>query len=348
MTSSLQPVGMALAASAIAAGGLFAAAAQTGSAAMLAATVHALVATFCLGLLRTGLGLGGARHPALAALVAPVLLHALGAGVAIHEGILRLGEAALPAVASGGPAALGLALLCYAIASLTAHRNFIEARRDVPPPLTLDRGDPAAFAMLVVSAAGLLGIVVTVVGLAAAVYLDWTIADALAAVAVGIVLGAVAALMALAVSQRLPGAAASPELRASGEAILRNEIANGPLRGFGKLETMRLGPGEVLVAVELDFRDGATAPTVEATVRRLEARIRTYHPEVRRLYLAVPAPVAKVVRDDLARVGAGAVEVEGAMGAVAGRASTDATKADSPPASRPPPASGSGKSKKRR
>ena len=52
-----------------------------------------------------------------------------------------------------------------------------------------------------------------------------------------------------------------------------------------ELLTMHFGPQDVLVALSLDFEDTQTAGAVEATVSRLERRIKAAHPDVTRVFI---------------------------------------------------------------
>ena len=49
--------------------------------------------------------------------------------------------------------------------------------------------------------------------------------------------------------------------------------------------TVLLGPHEVLLNLDIQFRKGLSAAEVEAAVDRLEKAIRAKHPEVKRIFI---------------------------------------------------------------
>jgi len=62
------------------------------------------------------------------------------------------------------------------------------------------------------------------------------------------------------------------------------------------LRTIHLGPENVLLNASLDYRDTTTLPEVEATVTRLEARIRESFPEIKHIFIEAQA---KEVQPDI-------------------------------------------------
>ncbi len=175
------------------------AAAMTGSAAILAEAIHSIAAATSQGLLLLGLVRAARplrpRHPIRYARelrfwtsVVPILLFSLGAGVAISEGIDQFQHPRPLVDASTGYAVLAVAFL---IQLGLAHRAW---RQICATP---DIGHPAAVTVSVETKAALGGLVAALAGLTLSQGLGWTDADALASIAVGLVMGCVAALMAL-------------------------------------------------------------------------------------------------------------------------------------------------------
>jgi len=48
---------------------------------------------------------------------------------------------------------------------------------------------------------------------------------------------------------------------------------------------MHLGPDDVLLNLDIRFRRGLTLEEVESAVRRLEEKIRSLYPEIRRIFI---------------------------------------------------------------
>jgi hypothetical protein len=60
---------------------------------------------------------------------------------------------------------------------------------------------------------------------------------------------------------------------------------NKPIAAIKEIRTMHLGPDDVLLAASVDFHDAVSSQQVEATTARLETRIQSAYPAVRRLFL---------------------------------------------------------------
>lgn len=310
-SGSTRVVIAALSANAAIAVAKFTAAAWTGSAAMLSEAIHSLADTANQGLLLHGMRRAArpadARHPFGYAkeiyfwsFVVAILLFSLGSGVAIYEGIDKLQHPHPVTNPLINYVVLGVAIVFETISTTIAVREF-NARRQGSGILAALRTskDPTLFTVLLEDIAALAGLIVALAGIGAGHVLDWPLGDALASIVIGLILGLVAAFMAIETKGLLIGEAASPALVSGIRSIFEREVrSNGVLTGVGPLTTMHLGPEHVIAAVPLDFRDTVNAAGVEATVSRLEAEVRRIHPEVKHLFLearpasATPAPAA--------------------------------------------------------
>jgi cation diffusion facilitator family transporter len=67
--------------------------------------------------------------------------------------------------------------------------------------------------------------------------------------------------------------------------------AEPTIRGVARLEAVYLGPGEVLVAADVEMADGMTGADVAAALARLRADLPRENPAIARLYLTPVAPV---------------------------------------------------------
>lgn len=170
-----------------------------GSAAILAEAIHSIAAATSQSLMLVGLVRAtrpaSPRHPMrrLRELnfwtsVVPILLYSLGAGVAISEGIDQLQGARALGDPTSGYAVLAGALLVQAG---LAHR--VRRQLCVRP----DVGTAAVMAVSLETKAAVAGLAAALAGASISHGLAWTAADGLAAVVVGLVMGFVAALMAL-------------------------------------------------------------------------------------------------------------------------------------------------------
>lgn len=304
-----------------------AAAAWTGSAAMLSEAIHSIADTANQGLLLLGLKRAARppdeRHPFgyakelyFWAFVVAILLFSLGAGVAIYEGVDKL----LHPHPLGDPtvnyAVLGAAILFESGSTYVALREFNRRRGDEGALSALRTSkDPALFTVLLEDFAALAGLVVALVGIAAAHLLGWAEGDAVASIVIGLILGAVAAFMSLETKALLIGEAAAPEVVAAIRAIIGRDMREaGPVVAINELRTMHLGPEDVLVAISLDFSDDQTARDVETVTAHLDRAIKTQFPSVRHLFLEVQRKLDET----------------GAAPARSGEAAMDAAEARSP------------------
>jgi len=184
----------------------------TGSAAILAEAIHSIAAATSQSLMLVGLARAtrpaSTRHPSRRARelqfwtsVVPILLFSLGAGVAINEGIDQLQHPRALGDTTSGYAVLALALLVQAG---LAHRAW---RQLCARP---DPGTPAVIAVSLETKAAVAGLAAALAGVSISHGLGWTTADGLASIAVGLVMGFVAALMALETKALLADDGAAP------------------------------------------------------------------------------------------------------------------------------------------
>ncbi|MFF8411846.1 cation diffusion facilitator family transporter [Streptomyces omiyaensis] len=132
--------------------------------------------------------------------------------------------------------------------------------------------DAAALAGLMLAAGGLLGGQITGSGV-------W---DGVASILIGCLLVYVAWTLGRANAQLLIGRPLPPAMRAG----VREELLGVPhVVEVLDLVTLIQGPGEVLIAAKIDFRDAVSAAEVERACEQAERRLRARFPSVRRVYL---------------------------------------------------------------
>jgi len=284
----------ALAGNAAIAGTKFAAAAYTGSSAMLSEAVHSLVDTGNQLLLLHGLRRAARpptpQHPFGHGLelyfwtfVVAVLIFGAGAGVSVLEGIERIRAPHPVENVWVNYAVLGASLLFEGAVWIVALREF-RAEKGSRPWLEAVRAskDPTVFTVLLEDTAALIGLLVALVSLVLANALSWPMLDGIASVLIGAILAATAAFLAYECLGLLTGESADPEVRAS---VRRIATAEPSVERLNEALTMHFGPRDILVALSLDFQDARSAAEVEAAVTRIERAIKSVHPEVRRVFV---------------------------------------------------------------
>jgi cation diffusion facilitator family transporter len=285
----------------------FAAALWTGSSAMLSEAIHSAVDTGNQGLLLLGLRRAArpptARHPFghgmelyFWAFVVALLIFALGGAFSIYEGWRKI---AAPHPVEGAWinfAVLGAAVVFEGLSFRVAWREFRRAHLGEPFWTAIRRSkDPGVFAVLLEDSAALAGLLIALVGLGLAEWLDLPVLDGVASIGIGLLLVATAIFLANETRSLLTGEAASPRLV---EAIRAMLLADPRVAAVHELLSMHLGPAEVLVAVTIDLHDDLPGGAVEQAAAELTRRVEAAHPEVTRIFLrprpqAMPAATAR-------------------------------------------------------
>jgi len=73
------------------------------------------------------------------------------------------------------------------------------------------------------------------------------------------------------------------------EALSAIALADPAVRRVGQPLTMHLGPEDILLALDVDFKPELDAQEITRVVARIEAQIRARHPDVRRIFIEARA-----------------------------------------------------------
>jgi len=267
----------------------FAAAAITGSSAMASEAVHSLVDTGNELLLLYGLRraakppdadhpFGHGRELYFWSFIVALAIFAVGAGASVFEGVRHLRSP----VAIRDPAVnyvvLALALVFEGGSWRVAFKQFRAAKGDSGYLEAVRKSkDPITFTVLAEDTGAILGILIALAGTVAAQALDRPVLDGAASIAIGILLGLIAIVLARETKGLLIGEPARSELVSSICAMAR---AQPGIERSNGLFTVHIGPRQVVAALSVDFTDTLSAGEVETIVATLEDRVRKAHPEV--------------------------------------------------------------------
>lgn len=266
----------------------------TGSSAMLSEAIHSLVDSGNQGLLLYGLKRSqrpaDERHPFgygaelyFWAFVVAIMIFAVGAGVSIYEGVLKILEPHPITDPFINYIVLGAAIVFEGVAWTLALREFSGKRRGRGWLKTVqDSKDPTLFTVLFEDSAAMLGLIVALVGIALAQALELPWLDGAASVTIGLILAGTAAFLAYECKGLLIGEAADPRLVEGAKRMIGKEPA---VQNLNDIRSLHLGPTDILLTISLDFRDSLPAGEVETTVFRLERQIKAQYPEVKRVYI---------------------------------------------------------------
>ena len=103
---------------------------------------------------------------------------------------------------------------------------------------------------------------------------------------IGMLVGAMGLFLARESGALLVGESASPAKIDNIRRILQSEAA---VSDVGDILTMQLSPDEVLVAVAIRFHHGPSVRDLEAIIDRLERRIQSAEPIVKRIFIEAEA-----------------------------------------------------------
>ena len=259
-------------------------AAATGSAAMLAETFHSAADTGNEALLL--LGMRAARRPPdeqhpfghgknvyFWAFVVSVVLFAVGGTFSVWEGVRKLVHGDEHAVSAWTYAILAGAFVFEAISLSIAVRSLrrVQAGRSLRE-FWHETRDPTLLTVLLEDTAALVAVGVATGGLMLAQVTGWPQWDAIASVVIGVILLAVAVVLALENHSLLIGERAQTKV----ERVIREAVTHDDaVVSIDRIRTMHVGPREIIAMLAVRFRDDLTAGDIVEVIGRLHSRIET-------------------------------------------------------------------------
>jgi cation diffusion facilitator family transporter len=303
----------------------FVAATLTGSSAMLSEGIHSVVDTGNQALMLVGLARAkkpaDARHPFgygaeiyFWAFIVAVLVFAVGAGVSLYEGVVKIRYPHPIEDAWINYIVLVVAFAFEAGAWWMAWRAFRErkGKRGMFEAMRVSK-DPTVFTVLLEDSAAMAGIIVAFAGIFLAEMTGLAWLDGLATLLIGVILTVVAVFLAYETKGLLIGESASPATVKGLRRMIRE--TDGVLE-LHELRTVHFGPNDLLVAISVDFEDRFDSRDVEQTVTKLEAAIKKKYPRVERVFIEAQAPrdraaLRKAMKEQAGKEQAASEQTEG-------------------------------------
>jgi cation diffusion facilitator family transporter len=273
----------------------FGAFALTGSSSMLAESIHSVADSGNQVLLLVGARRArreaDARHPFgygreryFYAFVVSIVLFAVGSLVALYEGFHKLQHPEgihswqwVPVVV------LIMAIGLEGFSFRTAMRETAKIRGDASwVGFIRHARAPELPVVLLEDTAALIGLVLALAGVGLTLATDNGIYDGLGTIAIGLLLGVVAAILATEMKSLLIGESATRE-----HVLLIEEatLAGNDIERIIHMRTLHLGPEELLVAAKVAVSKASTAADVAAAIDAAEERIRQVVPIARVIYI---------------------------------------------------------------
>lgn len=271
----------------------FIAAFFTGSSAMLSEGIHSLVDTGNGGLLLFGIHasqkLPDLEHPFghgkelyFWSLIVAIAIFAIGCATSIYEGVTHL----IAPHEIGDPfwnyVVLAFAFVFEGTSWIFGWRafRFAKGRRGILEAIHKTK-DPSTFMVFFEDSAALLGLVVAFVGVLSGRLFHSPYPDGIASIVIGLILGLVSFTLAYESKGLLIGEGVDPETLA----MLRTVVESDPdVAHVSRLLTLHFGPHEVLLTLDLSFRNELSAIDVRTAVKRLHSEVQKASPDVTRIY----------------------------------------------------------------
>jgi cation diffusion facilitator family transporter len=268
----------------------------SGSSAMLSEAAHSVADTTTEVLLFTALRRGAKepdeRHPFgygkesyVWASIAALFTFVAGAGFSVTHGVttIRRGEETTDFVVSY--VVLAVSFVLEGISLLRAARQVRgQARRSSTTATRFLQVTPdtTVKAVFLEDSAALIGLGLAALGLLLTQATGRSVWDGLASIGIGLLLFAVAVILARANVSLLVGRSVPDRLRQR----IRDELDAVPaVERIDQLLTMQLGPDDVLVAAKVDFADEARGAEIEAAADDAERRLKQLSPAIRYVFL---------------------------------------------------------------
>ncbi|MGD0374940.1 MAG: cation diffusion facilitator family transporter [Streptosporangiaceae bacterium] len=272
----------------------FVAFAITGSAAMLAESVHSVADSGDQALLLIGrkrslrdqteehqFGFGAERY--FYAFIVAVVLFTVGAVFSGYEGIQRITHPEHLTSPGAAFIVLGIAIVLEGLSFRTAIAESNRTRGTESWYRFIRHAKaPELPAVLLEDFAALVGLALAVCGVALTVITGNPKWDGAASLAIGVLLGCVAVILAVEMKSLLIGEAATTDVERAIDAALE---AGPEVERVIHLRTMHVGPETLLVAAKIAVRAEDSAASLAAAIDRAEGRVRAAVPIAELIYL---------------------------------------------------------------
>ncbi len=280
----------------------FVAAFFTGSSTMLSEGIHSLVDTGNGALLL--LGIKKSKKPAdedhpfgygnevyFWSFVVAVLIFALGGGIALYEGIEHILHPKEVKDGIWNYVVLVSAIIFEGTSLIIALKEFNKTRDGASffKALT-DTKDSSTAAVVIEDSAAVAGLVLALLSLIAGQVTGIVYFDGIGSVLIGLLLLSVSTFFALECKSLLIGEGLPGKEIQKIQNILsedKNVVA------YKKPLSLFFGPEEVLVNLNVNFKDGLVSDEIEKVVDRLENKIKKEIPSVNRIYIEAETIITK-------------------------------------------------------
>ena len=266
----------------------------TGSASMLAESVHSVADTGNQVLLFVGRGrsarpaseehpFGFGRERYFYGFVVSVMLFTVGAAFSVYDGIHKIinpEEIRSPLIAFV-VLALSFVLESFSLRTAIGEANKVRGDRNWGTFIRRSKA-PELPVVLLEDLAALIGLTFAFAGVALSVLTGDGRWDGIGSLAIGLLLATAAAILAVEMKSLLIGESASPEM----QRMIVDALEAGPeLAQVIHMRTVHISPDSILVAAKVEVRDADTTAQVAEAIDTAERRVRSAVPIAKVIYL---------------------------------------------------------------
>jgi cation diffusion facilitator family transporter len=266
----------------------------TGSASMLAESVHSVADTGNQVLLFVGRGrsirpasdehpFGFGRERYFYGFVVSVMLFTVGAAFSVYDGLHKIlnPEAVRSPGIAFGVLALSAVLEAFSLRTGIGEANRVRGDRSWGTFIRRSKA-PELPVVLLEDVAALIGLGFAFTGVALSVLTSDGRWDGAGSLAIGLLLATAAAILAVEMKSLLIGEAASPEM----QRMIIAALEDGPeVVRVIHMRTVHMSPESVLVAAKIAIRESDTAAQITAGIDAAERRVRAAVPVATTIYL---------------------------------------------------------------
>ena len=217
-------------------------------------------------------------------LLVAIYIFGVGGGLAIYEGVSHLKHPEIPTHPAWNYAVLALAAAFDFYSWRISYRE-LRSRKDPEESIwdeIIGGKDPTVFTVFLEDSAGLLGVVLAFLAIFLGRQFNNPYFDPIASIVIGSVLAVIAVFLGRESGALLVGERTN---RARIDKLRDIITADSAVERVGDLLTMQLGPEQVLLNVDIQFRRNLGLQQLESAIDRIEARIRQEQPSVQRIFI---------------------------------------------------------------
>ena len=272
----------------------FIASSISGSSAMLSEGIHSLVDTGNQILLLHGLKksqrppdehfpFGYGKEVYFWSFVVAILVFALGAGISIYEGVHRLMEPEPLGDPTINYIVLGLAMIFEGGAWFFAFKEFSKVKGSRGYLEAVKEGkDPTFFVVLFEDSAAMIGLLLAFIGVFLGDVTENSDFDAMASIAIGLLLAATAMWLAYETKGLLIGESAQ---KSTVDGIKRIVQKSNHVEHVNEVLTVHMGPEFILANISINFANSADAEDIEKSIELMDNRIKQAFPRIKRIFI---------------------------------------------------------------